>query len=133
MSRPSALPRTPPGTSVHYPHLETLLEEGEDDEDHHPRPEVDEDEDKDDDGDDDDDTEEVITVLPTIPPMTSSRSSTSSKRSTSNPLTDVRKRPMHTTSGSKNATSSSNKSDTAPAPVPASLDDIKLLMREMEE
>lgn len=64
MSRHSALPRTPPGGNLHYPRLENLMEEeedeGEDEEDYHPRLEGDE-------NDDEDDVNEVITVLPAPP------------------------------------------------------------------
>ena len=111
MSRPSALPRTPPGRTggnLHYPRLEILQEEGDDDDEYHPRLEDEED------VDDDDDTEDVITVLPT----TNSRPSTGFKLSTSSKTSTGHRRPV----GSKQSTTT-----------PASLEDIKLLMKEMEE
>ena len=103
MSRPSALPRTPPRGTLHYPHLETLLEGGEDEDDdeYHPRL------DGEDDGDHDE-TEDVITVPPStgLKPSTNSKSSLRTSKSSTGP----------------NPNSSS-----------ASLNDIKKLMKEMEE
>lgn len=86
MSRRSALPRTSPGGHLHYPALENLIADGEEEE-YRPRLE--------DDDDEDEDSEEGVTT--TAPPTTT--------------------------------TSDPNPSGGAPA----SLNDIKRLMKEMEE
>lgn len=115
MSRPSALPRTPPGGGL-YPRLENLLEEGDDEEEYHPRLEGADD----DDDEDDEDIEEVTTTLPTT--TISGETLTTSKLSTSKPSTGM---------AYTGKPSTSSKPSTGAAP--ASLDDIKRLMRDMEE
>ena len=104
---------------MHYPRLENLMEEeedeGEDEEDYHPRLEGDE-------NDDEDDVNEVITVLPAPP---SAQAPLSMSTSNSQPPSSSTKAKPHTTQPTHSKPSKNA--------APASLGDIKKLMKEMEE